>query len=293
MLSSGRAFASTGACATVKPGNSFADQGATSATDTGCTYTDKTFSNFSVSGASCSAGGCTTSTTANTDFSASGALGSGATAGDAGTIDANLEPSGGGIWFLNGGTNTDTATLNYAVQSNVGAPAGAGLSWFIGGNVGLGLTGSLDETSNTTAGTNTLMVVETFCIDAASTTGCSGANSGTLEGEITYTNNGNGVGSAGDLATFTYLGCSAGANVGTCGSGDTYITLSSFVTEIAVSDTRTVSRQPGSNAVLTLTNIENSFGEYAESTAPESNTFVLLGGALAGLGLLRFRKPRA
>jgi PEP-CTERM motif len=294
----GHAFATTSnACPGAGPGSSLntINVNAGSATPSladGCFAADKTLVDLAVTGAACSGGGgCVTGTNSNIDLFTTSTVGTGAVAGPAGTLSVTFD-SGGNIGFLNAGTSTDTAAINYVVQSNHGTPAGAGLSWFISGNLALSMAGVINETSNSAAGTNTIQVTETFCINSA--VSCVGANEGSITAEITFTNNGTGGGGAGNITTVTFLNCSAGANVGTCNGGATgsSIALAGPVTEIAVTDTLSLSRQAGSNAVLTLNSLQNTFDEAALAPVPEPGTFALLGAALVGVGFARFRSRK-
>jgi PEP-CTERM motif len=300
----GHAFATTSnACPGTTPGSSLntinvAAGSATPDINDGCFAGDKTLTDLFVNGVACTgtATGCTTSTNSNTELFTTSTVGTGAVAGPAGTLSVTFDDgAGSNIGHVSGGVGTDTAAINYVVQSNHGTPAGAGLGWFISGNLALSMVGSINETSNSAAGTNTIQVTETFCINSA--VSCVGVNEGSITAEITFTNNGNGVGSAGTITTVTFLNCSAGANVGTCNGGATggSIALASPVTEIAVMDSISLSRQAGSNAVLNLSSLTNAFDEAALALAPvpEPGTFALFGAALLGVGFARFRSRKS
>jgi len=282
VLFSARVYGGISGCAnTLTVGDTFTSYGTSNLTN-GCSQADKSFTSLGVGTATCTAGsGCTASTNGNTDIFATGSLS--ASPGLVGTVTANLAPSSN-IWTLTSGASTDTAPLDYVVQSNEACPALSGLHCVIGGNVGLTPTGSIALTA---AGglTQTITLVETFCINAATTVGCAAVNQGTIEAEITI----NGSTTTTD-STFTYLNCLAGSSVGSCNVGMTGIALTGFVSEIAVSDTFTLTRNSGEGATLDLTNIANSFQEFEES--PEPSTFALLGSALAGIGFLRLRRKR-
>jgi hypothetical protein len=64
----------------------------------------------------------------------------------------------------------------------------------------------------------------------------------------------------------------------------------SQVTTLNVTDQYTIAGYGGTN---TLANFANSFGDFDGSSTPEPSTFVLLGSALAGLGLVRLRRKKA
>jgi hypothetical protein len=290
----GHAFATTSnACPGTTPGSSLntINVNAGSATPSladGCFAADKTLVDLFVNGVACTgtATGCTASTNSNTELFTSSTVGTGAVAGPAGTLSVTFDDGGSNIGHVSGGTGTDTAAINYVVQSNNGTPAGAGLSWFISGNLGLSMAGLINETSNSASGTNTIQVTETFCINSA--VSCVGVNEGSITAEITFTNDGTGGGGAGNITTVTFLNCSAGANVGTCNGGATgsSIALASPVTEIAVTDSISLSRQAGSNAVLNLASLTDTFDEAALGAVPEPGTFALLGVALAAVGFV-------
>ena len=276
------------ACPTSSPGNTFGSFGASSLTN-GCSQVDKTFSLFAITGESCPPGaGCTTSDTTNTYIYGAGSLTGGASPGFAGTITAILNGGSPTVMVLNvtGTTVVDTANLTYAVQANVGAPTNPSLRWFIGGNIGLVPAGSI-VTGAAGGVTEFIQVVETFCINSTTVTGCSAANSGSLTGTLTV--NGSTIGTS---TTFVFSSCSAGASVGTCSGGATgsSIALSGFTSSIGVSDTFTLSRVSGNLSTLTLNNIGNTFGEFAVSTVPEPSTFLLSGCFLAGIVCLRRRQ---
>ena len=281
--------AAVAVCSTSSPGNTFASYGSSSLIN-GCSQVDKTFSLFNVTGASCTAGtGCTTSDSTNTDIYGTGSLTSGSTPGFAGTITGNLNGGSPTVMVMNvaGANGTDTGTLTYAVQANVGSPSNPALQWFIGGNIGLVPAGSI--TVPVAGGAKeTIQVVETFCINATTVTGCAPANTGTISGNLTVSGT-----TTGTFSTFVFNGCSAGANVGTCngGASGSSIALTNLVSSIGVSDQFTLTSVAGNGSVLTLNNIGNAFDEFAAATTvPEPSTIWLSVAGLAAFAVLRRRR---
>jgi hypothetical protein len=140
----------------------------------------------------------------------------------------------------------------------------------------------------TTFGTDTIVVEEIFCVG---TLACTATDEVTLEGEI--------AASGSSAVTYT---CTKGSGVtaadGTCatvaGTSATFTFGTGFpsVPTINLVSTYTLTTSGTSDTGNTdsLTKFADVFGE--DEISPEPSTFILLGSALALIGLLRLRARR-
>lgn len=240
---------------------------------TGCSVTDASFENMSLANP-VGTGTFTAQTTSTDDIYATSTAASGNTVGP---VNFFFDPAAAADWEVTAGTSTEGATINYnAIAHTSGvapfapAPTSAGYSWLFDSII------LLPTATISAGGGNTITITEVFCLGATTTVGCAAADKGTITAK--YTNN--------STVAYTCAFGSAGCVSGTSNTVDLSAALQTGT--IAISETYLLSRT-GSTGNLTLTDIKDTFGEDAES--PEPSTFVLLGTALAAVGLLRFRAP--
>jgi hypothetical protein len=251
---------------------------------TGCFYVDSTFSNMSTvtdtgtyNGAAVqpstsniflNAIGSTTSvadfTATSSDWTDNG-FGTPTTKFDyvAGTVD------GSGTTYTNGTDDYTTPTT--------------GKAWYESS-----ITLSLGTIADSGAG-NYAQVEVAFCLNntALGTTGACAAGTGSAYGSIT-------IKDLNGTYSFTCVGLS-GASTSGCMtndfavSGDT-VTFTLPTPDLAISLFDTVTLNQQAAGTVSLADFDTSFGQ--EEEAPEPSTFILLGSALAAIGLLRLRARR-
>jgi hypothetical protein len=245
-------------------------------TGQGCSYLNSNFDNFNVGAAAGSwstsfpvttgsNGGSTEST--NIDFTQTGTT---TTTLDFGTLQ---QSSGSGhcpadSWCMPEGANsTSSQTIGYEVVAS-------------GGFDSLGLMDGTLPNGYLSNG-DVITTEEQFCL-GASTFNCTTTSSNYGYLQVQETSNGSG----GYTSVFTAClpgsgGCSISAATGSeIGIGRQ--------TQIAIQDTVSISTLNSGGKPVFIDSFYNDF-----ETAPEPSTFVLLGIALAGFGLLRLRQKRA
>jgi len=224
----------------------------------GCIETDKNFLNFTAgAGPSNSVG------TADPDTASIDILGGGTTAL---TTAQFTTPGGRGTnatWSLaSGGTHTMDSQFTYTVE-NTSSPLIDLLQLSLGTNTITANSG------------NTITVTEVFCLGQTTLAGCTAAHQGTISLELTTQG-----GTPSETITLPTgaVNCST-ATVGCIDGFGTYSTV--FVqTDVILDRVNT-----GGGTTVALNSLTEGFGD-----APEPSTFVLLGSALAGVVLLRFKK---
>ncbi len=269
VLAANTSWGSYSACAGAAPGNTLGSY-TQSTRGTGCSITDASFENISLTNA-VGTGTFTAQSTSTDDIHATSTAASGNTVGP---VDFFFDPAAAADWQLTASTSTEGATINYnAIAHTSGsapfapAPTTAGDQWLFDSII-------LTPTATISAGGgNTITVTEVFCLGATTTAGCAAADKGTIT--ATYTNN--------STVAYTCIFGSTGCVSPTSNTVD--LTAALQTAAIAVSETYLLSRTGLTGATLTLTDFENTFGEDAES--PEPSTFILLGTALIAIGLLR------
>ncbi len=259
------------ACPT-STGTSVGSFGATSMTN-GCADVDLSFTNLSVTGGTHTVDG-TTPTTSNIDIYGNGTAPSGNSIGP-----ANLNFSGFASITGNG---SETATVSAVVEANTGGsysggsyptPSSPSGSW--------AFTDMTLLPSATFFSGDKITISETFCIGANSTNGCSSQNLGNIT--ATY----GGFGSVAFNCTFGTAGVCSNSS----GNYVSFGGLSAQPTMIAISDLVTIAN--GNVGSVALKDIENIFGQADPDPTPEPSSLILLGSALAGLALYRFRRGTA
>jgi hypothetical protein len=234
--------------------NGMSSGGATVST-TGCGATDETFGNFFVSGFSAT-GGDTTFTTATDSFATANAV-------------ANLYTVSGGVSLAAAGFDTTaTETGNFALLTQFGTLTGVkpvtndSVDRIELTLTGVDLPGQQFGGNTSSIEVTILACVGTTTAPAATFTACT---TGTAE-TITLTAS-NATGTAITGATENFI-----------------LTLPTATSVISVDDT--IKLTSNNNGAASFTGFDEDF------ESPEPSTFVLLGTALAAVGLLRFRARR-
>jgi hypothetical protein len=258
----------------------------TDSNGSGCSSIDLSFTNLNVTGATSSTGNgsdgtnnVTTPSTGNIDIYSTGTAASGNTVGP---VALYIEGFGSITNGSLGSPNKETGTVDVVATANTGgagygaAPANSGLHWDF-------TSLEFNPTPLQIQNMETVVITETFCLDATSATvgsgGCAAANQGTIT--ATFTNN------TTPVFTCTFDGSSAGACGGTASNTVTFSNLSFDPTSIAIADAVSISVNNGT-FIPGSTFIENVFDEGA--VAPEPATFGLMSVALAGLAAFGYRK---
>ncbi len=235
----------------------------------GCYETDNTFSQFNVTSASTGSG--TTQSNQTDEIAGSN------------TFSAVTSPwtetatfSGAtGDWTVSGSGNTIVGSVNMLVNSNEAystiptyqAPSAGDAIYF--NTLGLAVSGS------TGVGGSGMTVIETYC---AGSLACTVSDEITIT--ATYNNNSSSPSFSCSVGATSQATCAVNHQTATFGGG-------------ALVQTVNVTDQYTENKNVTLMDFANSFGDFESATSPEPSTFVLLGSALAALGLVRLRRKRA
>jgi hypothetical protein len=270
----GTGWGTVAACATGTPGTSLTALGTASATS-GCFQDDLSYTSLNLTGGAFTGGG-TAPTTASISIYSTGTAASGNTIGP-----VNLFVDGYAS-ITNGGTSSETGTVDAQVTANTGvgvggltytAPTSSALHWAY-------TTLTLAPNVAAVGTGDTVTITENFCLNANQATlgnGCNAADQGTIT--ATYTGS--------TTAAFT---CAFGTT-GICvtGTGEVNFAALPFApTTIAMTDAVTIDRVTGTT--VTLTNFEDTFGET--SIGPEPASFGLMGAAIASLALIGWHKRK-
>lgn len=288
----GSAWASISACV-APPGTAMSTLG-TGSNASGCAQTDMNFVNLNLgteTGFNTN-GTLNNPTTANIDLGAAGGTISG-NPSTIGEIDATWTspnataiPSGNGWYVKNAGhtTTTGSGSVSFEATANNGATNSSpvnppGDTWIISA-LDLVITTAASGAYGTSGTTSSASIVEQFCLNATSLGGCAAAAKGSITAAI---------GASNAAPSFTWI---LGSN---SGSGNTINLLANFagqVTSVFVNNTISVTDGSAGNnrQVAFINDFSNGFDQAEDS--PEPSTFVLLGAALAVIGLLRFSARR-
>lgn len=283
LLLSSMTWASTGACSSTEALSKIG-----SGTGNGCADIDQTFSNFNVTNAggatpvqsasTVDVGGSSTWTADATSWSntetLSGDTGSGSDTAAPWTSAGHNTELAGTISFI---TNSTDSSPYFSPSGYPAVPSGDSI---LIDNLTFGAAGSTGSSWG-----SSVKVTESFCIGASA---CTTGGSGDM---ITLTASFSGVDDS--IASYT---CSvmadAHASCGSTGPSSSPITVT-FATPAStlnfVDDYNLVEGNNGSAA--SLTDFYNTFGNQEEVAEP--STFLLLGTALTGFGLLRARRKKA
>jgi hypothetical protein len=204
-------------------------------------------------------------------------------------------------WNFTGATDSQAFTISYLSQANTGgtynggantypSPTNGFLHWAYSG---LNLVPTYTVSCSNAGGCAALqqiVITETFCIGASSTTiGTGGCATAAQEGTITATMTGTTVQNGTGKLTYA---CASGAD-GTCVSASSNrvnFGAAFQYTSIAISESVSLTGTTGDTATVTQTKFEDRFFETGDT--PEPATFGLMGGALAGLAAAAYRKRK-
>jgi PEP-CTERM motif len=259
------AWATTGACS-----NASLSSYGTASTANGCWETDKTFSDFTVVNGSI---GGFSQNVGQVDIG-------GSTSGFSNvavpwTVGTSFTGTSSAGWDFPGGSGTrqNQGTVNMIVNSSQAEFAIPGYPTPTAGDaIYIGKLGLTASGTHDTGGS--FSIVETYCIGTAA---CTSAD------EVTIT-----------VSTAAGASCVAGISSSATCTSPTGTTATfnggAQVTTINLSDQYTEISVNGAN--VDLFSFGNSFGEFEDVTTPEPSTFILLGTALAALGVARLRQRK-
>lgn len=260
-------------CATASPGTSLSTLG-TASTTSGCFTDDLSYTSLNLTGGG-STGGGTTPTTANIFIYSTGTAASGNTIGP-----VNLFVDGFAS-ITNGGTSSETGTVDLQATANTGVGVG-GLTYTGPTNAALHWAYSTLTLAPSVAavGTgDTVTITENFCLNASQATaggGCNAVDQGTITAEYTGST----------TAAYTCVFGTAGICLSAASNEVNFASLSFLPSTIAITGAVTIDRVTGTT--VTLTNFEDSFGEM--SIGPEPASFGLMAVALVSLALVGWRR---
>lgn len=279
------AWASITACGTAGAGNSGAFPATLAAINAanstlGCEITDLQFKNYTVGGTAGTGG--TLPTTANLDMTGD-AAGTIATDESITGLSATYAPTA--TWTAPGGDATYSSQFDGVITVDATYPQDPSPHNFVlsGISLSLGTLGGLTDTGST------ITVTENFCLGGTSAAAAGGALTCTAadEASIVMKEVEN------DVLTDT---CTTGGFNGTgiavtCSGTDPTITSLLSIGRFTTATTQTIVAIDDAHVTtpVTLSDLTEGFDEEG---APEPSTFVLFGGALAAVGLLRLRARR-
>lgn len=245
----------------------------------GCAAIDLSFENFSITGGA--TGGFVAPTANNTAIWATGTLPVGDTVGP---VRLTINPTPATNWESNNGNSTLTMTLNYIVVAHSSGsytggsypgPATSGFEWFFDA-LALTINGSVGNASG-----QSIVVTQTICLNATTTTGCGAPALGVITATIPS-----------NSSTPTYA-CSESSSFLNCTGGNQILDIINGlqVQQIALTTQITANRTNATGNVVDLNFIQLEFTQYADT--PEPSSWLLLGSALALIGFKTRRRHGA
>jgi hypothetical protein len=271
----GSGWATVSACVTSTPGTFLSTMG-TGSTTSGCFQDDLSYTALNLTGGAFTGGG-TMPTTGNIGLYSTGTAASGNTIGPVNLFVDGFATINGG------GASSETGMVAVQATANTGVgvggltytgPTGSGLHWAY-------TTLTLAPAVAAVGAGDTVTITESFCLNASQATlgnGCVAADQGTITAQ--YSGN--------TTVAFTCTFGTAGICLSATSGGVSFGSLPFAPTTIAITDLVSITRTTGTT--VTLSNIENSFGE--QSFTPEPASFGLMGAALATLFALGYRRPK-
>jgi hypothetical protein len=192
------------------------------------------------------------------------------------------------------GAHTLDSSVNYTATPNTtgGTEPPVGL-WAVNGLTALSVGGA--ATTNTGGGiptTATIVITETVCLGATVVGGCVATGATENEAVITITETYTGNGTTSSFATTFSASCTTVAASFGCTANSAAGTIAfNNILSLYVEDAVVINHPADTGAgtyALGFTSFTNGF----DQDVPEPSTFITLGSALAGLGLLRLRTRR-
>jgi hypothetical protein len=258
LLFGGIAFGTVVACDTSAPGSNLNSFGGTPSD--GCAEIDKSFTNLTVTGTVGGAPG-----TGAIFIYANGTPPVGNTIGPVSLI-FNTQ---GNSWSVSNGASM-SETIGYQLTANTGGtysggtypiPSTPGLIWAIDQIV---LTPNISITNFGGGTSNTATITLAFCLSATTTSGCSPSHNGMIVANY--------AGTTTAAYTCTFSGCVSGSS--------NTINLTGPITQIAFSESLSLSAATPTGNTVTINQIANQFGEFAASPVAEPATRLLVGVGL-------------
>lgn len=251
----------------------------------GCGSIDLSFENIAISGASVASGsGFVAPSLLNTALYVTGSAPSG---GSIGAISLKFDPTTGSNWDSTVANDALAATYTYAAIAHSSGtyssapvisynPPPSGTIWAFS-RLAPTISGTIESGSGPTAQAS---VTTTFCLGAASTSGCSAADTGSIVATIT----------AGSSIAFACGSGTTSTSNYSCTTGVITIANGVQVTTIGLSSVVNFNAPKADTKLFAITNFGATFDQI--TLTPEPSTVTMLGGSLLALGLLAKRRKR-